>query len=630
MFKNQDAINSLILSTMSEGYMIQDQTGLVIGYNQAALDIFQATIEQINQRESDDPDLTFIKLDGSPYKLEEHPCHLLLQTGLPQRSQTIGVKHKDGRIIWIQLTTVPMNNVLENSPQGVLSTFSDITEQILKQKSLQRIEVEFKEIQDVAKIGSWAFNPVSGQSRWSDEMYKIFKCDPTKEPPHFTELEKLFHPDDLKTAAMNIQRMSSGLKAQRFRFRICHGPEITWVEVQGRRAKSELGESWELSGSMQDITEQISLQVDNGFIMGTLKFGLWQMNLETGALEWDDNNFEVLGVDRSDFTGDVETWNRTLHPDSKDQAMEDFRLAIEGIKPLDMTFKVLTSSGEVRFVACRGTVFRDSTGKPLSVRGLNWDRTNEKTLEEEVLIERARGLQNSKLASLGEMAGGVAHEINNPLTLIHSSVTIIRKMLSKKVLSDEILLENLKDIDDTILRISQIISGLKNLSRDSSAEEPSTFTLREVVTDVLSICNERFKLNNVDFRMSGADPLYSKELFFRRVQLSQVLLNLFTNAYDAIRGLSEKWISMEVKFEQNRLSIYVRDSGIGIPKSIQEKIFNPFFTTKDVGEGTGLGLSLSKTLMEKSHGRLYLKTDGQNTCFVVEFAEIPLSEPKKT
>jgi signal transduction histidine kinase len=179
------------------------------------------------------------------------------------------------------------------------------------------------------------------------------------------------------------------------------------------------------------------------------------------------------------------------------------------------------------------------------------------------------------------------------------------------------LAEALNDIDKTVLRISRIIKGLRNISRDASDEECAEVALADVFSEVLAVCAEKFRNNQVELRLDLADeerPVVKG----RRVQLSQVVLNLLSNAFDAVEKLEgARWVELKVELDEAELVITVRDSGPGIPAHLQEKIFQPFFSTKDVGKGTGLGLSLSKAIVEKHGGALGLETVGGHTQFTV-------------
>lgn len=172
-------------------------------------------------------------------------------------------------------------------------------------------------------------------------------------------------------------------------------------------------------------------------------------------------------------------------------------------------------------------------------------------------------------------------------------------------------------MDSTVLRISGIIQGLRNISRDSSLESVEPAALSDIFNDVLSICIQKFKNHGVDF-IFDAETIRGKVIPCRRVQVAQVLMNLLNNSFDAVRELDgEKWIKLEIFQHSEVLQIVVSDCGAGIPADLQAKIFQPFFTTKDVGKGTGLGLSLSKSIVEKHGGNLEITQDVPNTQFVI-------------
>lgn len=245
---------------------------------------------------------------------------------------------------------------------------------------------------------------------------------------------------------------------------------------------------------------------------------------------------------------------------------------------------------------------------------------------EEIVIERTKQIdeqqvqliQAAKLSSLGEMAAGIAHEINNPLSIIAASNKVLRRNLSE---NPEMLSKSekyLDNIDKTVQRMVKIIQGLRNVSRDAAKEEFDQMKLADLMNDVITLCSERFKSNGITLTIDLSDPVYQEKIHCRPVQLSQVFINLLSNAYDAVESLPERWVKIDCSKSGNKIIIKVTDSGQGIPKEIQEKIFQPFFTTKGHGKGTGLGLSLSITIIRDHHGVFSIDNRAKNTCFVVE------------
>jgi len=233
--------------------------------------------------------------------------------------------------------------------------------------------------------------------------------------------------------------------------------------------------------------------------------------------------------------------------------------------------------------------------------------------------QNAELVQNSNLIALGEMSAGISHEINNPL----QTLSLQSASLRRAVLSDPPQLhgasKNLEVIDRTINRISLIINGLKDLSRDASNDPVESFRFSAVVKTVLNISHERLKNLEIDIQFQEHSPPEILVLG-KPIHLSQVLLNLINNSIDAINSMDakyDKWIVIETKVADGFFLIHVTDSGKGIPEEVAKKIMQPFFTTKDPGKGTGLGLSISKTLIEKIGGKFYYDASIKNTCFVI-------------
>ena len=250
---------------------------------------------------------------------------------------------------------------------------------------------------------------------------------------------------------------------------------------------------------------------------------------------------------------------------------------------------------------------------------LGFDVTEDFNKQNTINQIQAKAVQSSKLAVLGELAAGVAHEINNPLMILTSVAFVVQKHIEQNKYDQ--LPEKLEKIQSTITRISRIVNGLRTYARDGENDPMMPVNIADVILESLELCVESIRYQNIEITF---DNLMTVPAIVncRDTQISQVILNLISNAKDAVLPLKEKWIKLILSQQDNKVVLQVIDSGSGISLDIREQIFQPFFTTKDVGNGTGLGLSISTEIIKMHYGRLFVDLNNPNTCFTIE---IPLA-----
>jgi PAS domain S-box-containing protein len=227
--------------------------------------------------------------------------------------------------------------------------------------------------------------------------------------------------------------------------------------------------------------------------------------------------------------------------------------------------------------------------------------------------DEARAIHNGRLIALGEMVGTIAHEINNPLAVINMSNSILDKQGRDKKL-DLARIASVHDMNKTALnKIQAIIKSVKNLVRDGSQDEFVTFSLKEIFEDVLLFIRKKCvsKKITLTFDFPEEDVL----LKCVPVQIDQVLLILLNNACDAIEKENKKWIDIKVIPKKDSVQISIIDSGPGIDQQVSSKIFDTFFTTKERGKGSGIGLGLAQKIITSHKGTLSVDNNDKNTKF---------------
>lgn len=304
-------------------------------------------------------------------------------------------------------------------------------------------------------------------------------------------------------------------------------------------------------------------------------------------------------------------WLWAVHPDDRKTFSEEWnKLTSGGV--FKCNYRFLQAGGTLTYVAGLAIALRDAENNITGYFGTVQDITQ--LHQNQIAL-----LASSRMSSLGEMASGIAHEINNPLAIIQIKAQNLDRMLEGAG-NDKAQLQA-KQIYATVQRIAKIIKGLQAFARETSQEPFKKAFVKDILEDTFELCRERFSHFNIQLLLPiEIDPELS---FLGRPELiSQVLINLLNNSFDAAKEQSEKWVKVEVQLYKDLIQIIVSDSGRGIDSTLREKIFEPFFTTKDVGKGTGLGLSISKGIVDSHNGRIYLDSTKNNTTFILELPRL--------
>lgn len=246
------------------------------------------------------------------------------------------------------------------------------------------------------------------------------------------------------------------------------------------------------------------------------------------------------------------------------------------------------------------------------------ERTNklEHALKESKL-SLDKSIQAAKLATLGEVANGLAHELNSPIMVLKGTAHQIDKGLKQKTLTPERMKHLIDRLKGTTKKVSDSVNNLRIFSRNPSLDQMKDSNLDVIFKSALNICFEKFRFHQIQITISPEDYKIFK-VFGKETQLAHALLNLFNNSFDAIINRTEKWIKVEISEDQNFTYIDVSDSGPLIPKEIMSKIFSPFYTTKLGQNRPGLGLSITQKILEEHNGSIQYKEIDNYNHFIIK------------
>lgn len=241
------------------------------------------------------------------------------------------------------------------------------------------------------------------------------------------------------------------------------------------------------------------------------------------------------------------------------------------------------------------------------------DVTDIRRQELEIAEQKLKIAASSKMNALGRMASGIAHEINNPLTIVYGQTSALKKLAEEEIVEKSKIVTIANSMEKMCERIVRIINGLRTFSRDATNDPLEFYSAAKLLNETLSFCHGRMQSFGIDLVVDEVSEEF--EFYCRPVQISQVLLNLLNNSIDAVKNLDLRQIRIKFIVESKKVGFSVTDSGTGIKKEHVPNLFTPFFTTKEIGNGTGLGLSIAKGIVDAHEGNIYFDSSSTETCF---------------
>ncbi len=357
--------------------------------------------------------------------------------------------------------------------------------------------------------------------------------------------------------------------------------------------------------------------------------GSFEWNIRDNAVSWSEELYRIYGVSSREFGATFEAFLDRVHPDARERVKATIETAYRERKPFQMEERIRRPDGTIRVLATQGEIIVDETGAPVRMLGICQDITDRKRIEEQLRqyteeleklvearavriqeLERQRA-ESEKLATTGRMAARIAHEINNPLAGIKNSFLLLKDAIP----STHQHYDYVGRIEREIDRIARIIRQMFDLYRQEQ-DEVRRFRADNAIHDVIALLEPSFREHGltceIDAEKAAAVVALPEGL------LRQVLYNVIQNAVEA--SPAGGGVKVAAAIADNVINISIADQGPGISEEARSRIFEPFFTTKSKlpTGGLGLGLSVSKSLVESMHGALTFETQaGAGTIFKI-------------
>lgn len=531
------------------------------------------------------------------------------------------MRHKDGSYRWIMARARVVERDAAGAAVRVMGSHIDITARKDTEARLEHERRLLEEAQRIGQIGSWEFDPQTGRSTWSHETFRQYGLDPEDGEPHYDDHRKFVHPDDWERFDAHVQRAVRDGVGYDIELRIVHGDgSMRYIVARCEPQRDLNGRVTRLVGTAHDITARKQVELDLARSLTDLRLaqriariGNWSFDPEVGRPVWSDIIYEIYERDPDCGTPDLAEYERMYAPEEYKHFITRFSAAVEHGQPYDITLR-FTVNNRIKWIRAICEPEAEPGPAGYRLRGTIQDITHQKLLEDQLR-------QSQRMEAVGQLAGGVAHDFNNILTAILGYAELAAGELEADA-SDNLVYEALQQIREGGERAAGLTRQLLAFSRQQTSN-PTVLTLNTVLQDMEKMLR-RLLTENINLQIHCADDLAPVRA--DRTQIEQVVMNLVINARDAMPDGGTLAIHTANSDEQlttedanhTAVELRVRDTGCGMDRATLARIFEPFFSTKERGRGTGLGLATAYGIIQQANGEIRVDSElGQGTTFVV-------------
>ncbi|MBD0386746.1 MAG: PAS domain-containing protein [Nostoc sp. C3-bin3] len=467
----------------------------------------------------------------------------------------------------------------------------DITERELAQESLQESEARLSLATEAVQIGIWDRNLIANTTIWSANMGPLYGLPANTLCPNFEDYLNLVHPEDRKSVAASIDWMiKEGKGSIEYRI-VWPDGSLHWLNCKGQVYYNEIGQPIRIIGTNRDVTEsKLAKQKisEQAALLDIATDAILVRDFQSQLLFWNKGAERMYGWLSTEVIG--KDLHEILYSAGTQQLEVPLKKVIESGSWQGELCQV-TKCGKEIVVESRWTLMRDAEGEPKSILTVDTDITEKKQLEEQFF-------RTQRLESLGTLAGGIAHDLNNILTPILAAAQLLQGTFFQD--DQERSGQMLALVETNAKRGAALVKQILSFARGFK-QERTIIQIQYLISEIIQIAKQTFP-KSIKFSTVIPEDIWA--ITGDTTQLHQVLMNLVVNARDALPDGGNIKISVENKLIDEAYTrmnfdakvgayivITVADNGIGIPPDILNRIFEPFFTTKDVNTGTGLGLS---------------------------------------
>ncbi|MGA2745280.1 MAG: PAS domain-containing protein [Candidatus Sulfotelmatobacter sp.] len=479
-------------------------------------------------------------------------------------------------------------------------------------KELRRNEAYLAEAQKLSKTGSFGWNVFGGEIYWSEETFRIFEYGPATRPRLQLVLERT-HPEDRVRVQQAIDRASQDAKNFDIEHRLLMSDgSVKHVHVVGHLLETGQPGKTELVGAITDITErkraEVALRQTEEYLEDAQRLshtGSWARVPDTGAMRyWSAECYRVLGFEPLGGPPPFETFLQHVHPDDRAKVRAAAENATRAKVDYELDYRIVHPGGNIRDIHTIAHPVLSPSRDVVEFVGTVMDVTERRQAEKE--RERLRQVQAdlahiSRATTMGELTASLAHEINQPITAAATDARTCLRWLAREQPDIGEARESAARMVNAVTRAADIISRLRQLFK-KGAPQTSLVDVSEVIQEMVVLLRSEASRHSVSIVTELSEDL--PRVVADRVQLQQVLMNLMLNGIEAMQDTSGGQLTIRsLRGEGGQLLISVSDTGTGLPPDQADQIFNAFFSTK--AQGTGMGLSISRSIIESHGGRLW-------------------------